>query len=1543
MTHSDARLETHLNDWRECRFRNAPPEALAERILGSAEKILSGEEREILPRSLWHDYLNITGESAYLRSLPDDRRRRAWAETAFQAIRQSNYSIKDMFDARVEANGDRILFQDMSFSSRTDWSYRQISRITREIAAAFTIAADGAPRVAIVADNSLEGACCDLACLFYDIPDAPLSPHFDQETLTDILDRLGVNIVVTDTEDQARRLAEVQKKVRVPFLIFGLNQPTADAAPGGEFLDEYRRRLNPHESEALLKKRARFDPDQVATVMFTSGSTGTPKGVSFSQYNLVSKRFARAAALPGVGENEVLLCYLPLYHTFGRYLEMLGSIYWGGTYVFTGNPSAETLFSLFPKVNPTGFISIPLRWAQLQERCVEAMAPIPEAGNREKVLRDVIGTRLRWGLSAAGYLSPSVFHFFERYGVQLCSGFGMTEATGGITMTPPGRYRDESVGLPLPGIHIELSDVGEMRISGPYIGAYLEDKPPGARLPSTGDEEDNLVLATGDVFEVLSDGYYRIVDRIKDIYKNNKGQTIAPRRVEEKFEGVPGIKRTFLVGDARADNVLLIIPQKNEPIFDIPSEAENQREYFHRIVTAANSTLAPFERVINYTLLERDFELEREELTPKGSYNRKTIEKNFSTQIEKLYRGSHVSLSRGPLSVKIPRWFFRDLGILEDDIEFSPYGLINRRSGTTLAVRTSRESSLLIGDLEYSLSGKEIDMGLFARQPRLWIGNPALIAFCPCREGWDLPLGSVSAQVFLPWKNGPGTATVDPQPLSRIRDHNLAAINRMICHALFSPPVTARECIESLGRGMSSRRDNISEVIHRRLEALARHPDEGIRCQAYRLLLMDEPDKDYSKAFPAFVHSGLPFINEDSIEALGTAELEIRRLEALRRRLLSYRNRLDWPGSAGTRVQFQRIFQMLHNFVPSHPEYFNSVRAELASWILFDSAPELAKIALEYFQRLSRDYEESMEKQTPDLPIEAWEERLVFDQSLTDAEIIRIKGILIGTTFLKQSILLIHDEKDFDLLLAKPKGIWVSRILSPPPDSRYRVCVNMKSGKHYDLQLIVQDRSTPPSLQNTLYWYLAVGGYPFIPRVLPRTGCGRADLGALSVASVSGLSAWNRIQDFSGAQAGSRPDTKPNSWRKLFIESMAAFFRGWRNSGFRILPGEVSPGNVFIPEADYFTGATIFSITGYKLYRDTLSLVTPMIQNFYLKTVAHYPWSGPQLDLSWVFDACHEALGGADAEKFLKTLREDLRRSPLSGPDGVDLAACLDRYTEERCGLYYLPLPVYNAVDRYDEWKRLNPSATSAAKEETVNEVHSLYRLDRYPEIARYYLFHKTYFLDMGGGIDAAFERLLSAMRKYPGKPAIQRVELSDLQAALHRNVDRNVFARMVFPRFPSPQQLQLMKISESEQEKVVLQTVISDRHGEDYSLRPPLAPAEIGQLYRAFYLEKYPITIHEQDRHHLAIDGMGRVIGGISYTLLENNVAHIDGIVVSSSLKRRGIGGAMLEDFCGRMRTRGVSVIKTHFFIRRFYQRHGFQVDKRWGALVRFLSDPPD
>ena len=120
-----------------------------------------------------------------------------------------------------------------------------------------------------------------------------------------------------------------------------------------EFLD-----YNKGDKSFLNERRNRIEINDLATIMFTSGTTGEPKGIMFSQMNIVYKRFCRAIAIPEIGEDDIFLAYLPLFHTFGRYFEMLGSIFWAAEYVFMENPSAETMIANMKQVKPSIFISI---------------------------------------------------------------------------------------------------------------------------------------------------------------------------------------------------------------------------------------------------------------------------------------------------------------------------------------------------------------------------------------------------------------------------------------------------------------------------------------------------------------------------------------------------------------------------------------------------------------------------------------------------------------------------------------------------------------------------------------------------------------------------------------------------------------------------------------------------------------------------------------------------------------------------------------------------------------------------------------------------------------------------------------------------------------------------------------------------------------------------------------------------------------------------------------------------------------------------------
>jgi len=1557
MTNPAELLEKLLPMWGSPRLMEIPPPQLAEEVLEVADGLKAANQLEQVSRDTWHRFLKITSRPRFLLSLPSREHRYRWAELTFDVIRDSDFGLLEMFGQRVEEHPDRPLFQELDEHEAHFWTYARVARRLEAIAAVLYSANTQPPRVAIYAENSVDSACTDLACLFYDIFDTPLSVHFDSKTLAWIFDRLNINVVVTDTEENLRRLALIRNQVKTPFRLFLIGDWREQPAGDNPLLRAACARMGNEEIRQILDARPRRSLSDVATVMFTSGSTGAPKGISFTEYNLISKRFARGAALPRVGDGETLLCYLPLYHTFGRYLEMLGSIYWEGTYVFAGNPSAETLVSRLRQVQPTGLIGIPFRWMQLKDHCLEKMSQAASVGQQEAIFRRTVGERLHWGLSAAGYLDPKVFHFFNRHGVDLCSGFGMTEATGGITMTPPGEYFDNSVGIPLPGVTTRFSEEGELLISGPYIGRYLDDgdgkatdtvdDAEGTRRQDAGDPGAGRMpalpgaeywLPTGDLFEKRPNGHFEIVDRLKDIYKNSKGQTIAPRRIEQRFTDVPGIKRTFLVGDGRAYNVLLIVPDHSDPIIQSTGTEEHIREYFRQIVTAVNEDLASYERIVNFAILERDFEVSMGELTAKASYRRRAIEQHFARIIDDLYRKMEIELEVSDLRVRIPRWFFRDLGVVEDDIVVADGGLLNRRRNLFLPINRGEADSILrIGDLEYYVPDPEIDLGLFTRQPRLWVGNPALAGFCPCREGWDVPLQSISPQVGLPegrpeaLHNPPGDAGLS---LPLVHKQRLKRVHALAAQALFGRGPTSVKAVEQLNEVLEDSDDRVAGVIQRRLEALARHPDIKTRAIAYRSLLLDEPIQDYSRVFPAFIQSGLPFLDEESIESIAKAHFEQRRLEALRQRLHVYRTQLQWPANDLVREQFKNLLKLLVNFARYHPEAYAAVREELAAWVLHRVDPALSTAAEAYFDEMARWCTVLLSRDSEDVD---WALKVTFEDGLSAGEIAILKSVLFRTTLLKQAIMLTFDEPDFDIHEVPPGGIWVTRVVSRHQYIRYRVTVNSTSGKHFDLQLILREDLDEPSVRETMFWMLAIGGYAQGSPVLPRFGCARPELGAMTVAYVSDLTVWERIREFTSVQP-KRSHVGVRDWRKLFIRASGAIFRAWRNSDFRIVPGAVAPANVVVPEPDFRQGSSVLSLTGWTPYRNTLSLVKPVVRNFYEYTMAHYPWTREYLDYCWIFDGCVEALGVAKAKEFLDRLDRELSREPVEGYT-AELRTSLHKF---RCRLdetYHLPLPVQSAIDRYDEWQQAAPQPTAEAREQIIDELQKLYRIDRFPDIARYHLYRHTFFGHAGTETVQAFDQLLQQMFARPTVLATQTQELSDLQATLRDPTDRAVFSRMVFPKAKPIQNIEVLTIGESDHRHVIVRSEIADKRGVNYIVRAPLEPAEIGQLYRLLFRADFPKVISEQDRYLVCLDREGEIVGGVCYRHQDEDVVHLDGVVVSQPLKGRGIGTALLDDFCLRMAAENVRVVKTHFFLRQFCLPRGFQVDRRWGGLVRFLT----
>lgn len=1529
-------------------FRQAPERVDARDalvLLEWVEGILASEGTGALPRQDWEEYLEETRHPRYLEVLYADDRltARRWAETTFKIVEDIHFDLGDLLAQRAARTPDRVLFQDLGEKGGGSWTYGQILQRVRSNAAVFlehgvpagqeAPVGDG-PRVALLCENGIDSACCDLACLTHDIFVTPLNVHFGVENLAWIFDRLDITCAVCDHPDRLEKLLAIRERSRRPFVIFALNDCAAAGRNNIHLLEEFRGLLETDRIETILAGRHRRTMREVSTVMFTSGSTGRPKGVSFSQLNLVSKRYGRAAALPAVGRDETLLCYLPLYHTFGRYLEMLGAIFWGGTYVFSGNPSADTLIAQFQIVQPTALISVPIRWVQMCDRILE-IAKDPQSGmSTEEAFRHITGDRLYWGLSAAGYLDPKVFRFFHRGGVALCSGFGMTEGTGGLTMTPPDEYVAGSVGVPLPGTYVQFGDMGELEIAGPYIARYLpEEGNPGDLIVEEPDN-DRFFIPTGDLFREVRDGHLEIVDRIKDIYKNNRGQTVAPRKVESLFAGVPGIKRTFLAGDGRSYNALLIVPDLEDEVLQKLTGEDECREYFNQIVTHANPDLPSFERVVNFAILDRDFSLEKDELTPKGSYKRKVIEANFRDVIEDLYQTNVQVLEVGDYEVRLPRWFNRDLGVLDDAIVVDGATLHNREKGIRLAIHEGDKGRVRIGDLEYILQGTTLDMGKISRQPMLWLANPALMAFCPCKLGWDTDCAPFAEQVSLPARE---PSAVPSLPVPGGVDPAVKKVHMLCVQALFSAPEQSLKAINTLNNLLNHVGSRLGDVIRRRLEALANHPDQVVRCRAYQLLVLDQPIPDYQRFLPAFIESGKPFLDETSFEAISSASIEPRRLLAFRKRLFVYRTRLSWPADEPTRQIFEDLFRLLAEFARHHPAFYNSVREELICWIMHHEDQDLSARAEKEFADLAAWYQNSLHVGFDGLDPKAWEGKISFQEGLRAEEMERLRTVLIGNTFLRQSVKLSFDGADLSLADVGPGGIWVSRILSRYADARYRVSLNTISGKHFDLQLTLQPNATEARVRETVRWYVVLKGYPFGTSTLPNFGCCRPDLGALATAYVSDLTVWEKIREYSSVRGPGTTPPSAQQWHQLMVRAMSVVVKGWRNSGRRIIPGLITPNNLVVPEPDFRKGALQNTLSDLRYYEGPLSLIRPLWRNIIQHTLSHYPWIKPYVKSRWVFESFVEALGVPESLDWFREVQKELQIHPNHGM-GVEFVTSLDAFVSELEDRYYVPRPVVGAIDRFAKWQRINAQANVSVRLGTIKELYRLYRLKSYGEIGRYTLFRHTFFKDAPLPLLDIFDRLLVRMFRHPQMRPTQMVELFEFQTALTDPEARQAYNQMAFPFRQGQQQVEVQDYGNAEVNKVVVRTEITDKYGLHYHVSEPTGPAEIGQLYRLFLHQGLQKTISETDRYLVVTDDAEQIVGGAIYRPKPENIVLLDGIVVTQTLHDRGISTAILQDFVTRMEFLEQTTIRTHFYLRRFFQKHGFRPDTRRGGLVRFL-----
>jgi long-chain acyl-CoA synthetase len=414
--------------------------------------------------------------------------------------------------------------------------------------------------------------------------------------------------------------------------------------------------------------------EDLAGIIYTSGTTGTPKGAQWSHGALLANVRAVHGLCPVSPEGRVL-SYLPMAHLFERWFSHYGGMAFG--YTVTSVPDPRQLATAIPQVRPTRFIAVPRIYEKLAyaiqgiaaaddatraaladgiafaaAELAEGVEPDAELAARGAAAREALGPiREKLGFGETEYLASAsaparvdVLQVFTALGLPIAEIWGMSETAMSLS-NPIGKIKIGTVGMPLPGVEAKLGPDGELLVRGPIMSGYRNDPEKTAEAV---DAEG--WMHSGDIATIDEDGYYKIVDRKKEIIINSAGKNIPPAMVENRIkQQSPVIGHAVALGDQQPYLTALIVLDEEglqgfakanglEGSFAELTRHPDVQAEVDRAVQAANATLARIEQVKKYTVMEGHSWLPGgDEITMTMKLKRRVITSKYADEITALY------------------------------------------------------------------------------------------------------------------------------------------------------------------------------------------------------------------------------------------------------------------------------------------------------------------------------------------------------------------------------------------------------------------------------------------------------------------------------------------------------------------------------------------------------------------------------------------------------------------------------------------------------------------------------------------------------------------------------------------------------------------------------------------------------------------------------------------------------------------------------------------------------------------------------------------
>jgi long-subunit acyl-CoA synthetase (AMP-forming)/GNAT superfamily N-acetyltransferase len=1495
---------------------------------------------------LAHEYLNLFRFPSLLKNI---YREKKWEILIHDLVFTSNYNVRTLFYQRLRDYKSKTLFNVLKGSSAIEFNWKTTANLVnsyeRALIQLLLSEKSIKGKVAFLLENSLEMALLDISCLTNGIVNVMIPAASVPEHVKFILNQTEAPVLFVHNEKQLSKIKSIKNELNyLKKTILLKDASTEDwIISFTDFINNGKEVDDSH----LDDLRNEVKMDSIATLMYTSGTTGEPKGIMFSQMNIVYKRFCRAMAIPELGESDRFLSYLPLFHTFGRFLEMMGAIFWAAEYCFMENPAVETVLSNMQLVKPSVFISIPKKWIQLYEYVTNKVdIELDEHEKIQSVIKEATGSNLKWGLSAAGYLPPDIFQFFQSYGIELMSGFGMTEATGGITMTPPGMYKPNSLGRALPGIDIKLDQDGEILIKGPYvmIGYYGKDNSETFR--------DNEWLPTGDLMKMDEDGFIEIVDRKKEIYKNVKGETIAPQKIENFFRDFESIKQVFLVGDHRPFNTVLIYPEyelENSPLENM--NEQQRQEYFSSVIVTVNKFLSAFERILDFRIINRSFSDDHGELTPKGTFKRRIIEKNFDEIIEEMYTKTHTSVYVQNKEIRIPNWFLREKGYLSRDIFAEDNRISIPKKNLVLHInQLDNQNIFRIGSFNYNISGRYIDFQQLITDPTLWAGNKELTDFTgKSITQWYRHIGETSLNTFSSIAHREELSEEEKQQfikINRTDEISLIGIHLAYQHILSNDQDMFNKAI---GYFENILEDETNTFFHLTLQLAARpgitkKPDA--RRQLFKACIKRANNYQYREMLLIFAQEK-DFLNTDLINSMvessrGTDDLLI--VEELIKKesaSLSNKNNID-------ETILPSLFELAASYGIRHPASFRAIRRFFMKYAVLSENMELkslselklGKLQDGFRKFLGTNQEVAIDQETGQEY--RWDDVLTFEEGVDAEDRLRIKNAITKKPVLREAIFLFSNGINLRLDNILPAGIWISLLESKNEKSIYRLTVQTRFQGGFDVTFHLNKNLPPAIVKEEIKWLIVAGASPKGDRLLPNFGGYWEEYDLWTEAFVPRASVARFLERSIKRKDESQEQRLYYLWPYFVWNASAAYMSFWGLTNYTIELANPLPNNITIPTHDYQTGTLLYSVSKRIESKSAVTFFGNFFGLFIKKVVDEYSFLDKKSIWNYVFSGIIEAEGETKGIEIISKFKEELSSSNKFDDKDVIINRA-DSFIKSLNEIGFIPKSLFFAIKRFHRWYNLNKYADLNAQAQMLYELYETYQLfdleNEHPA-TRTQFFLQTAFKNSSSEFKKALNEIVKKQHSNENAKYEPQTLYSELHTQFRLYKEEEFFlTRLSYPHLKPTDSAELLKVEGATAAATNLVVQLIDEEGLPFVIRNPISPKEISRLHRLYLESNLTVNFRPEHQFLVALSERGFIIGGLYYIRTDGQTAHMEKIVVSNRYRRKGISEGLMNELFNRLRSEHYNFVTTGFFRPEYFYRFGFKIEKKYSGLVKNLA----